>query len=58
VGAEGLAALAKGRGRGGGFTLTATLVGGLSEHKQLRLLDRRPPIVVATPGRLWELLSE
>ncbi len=34
------------------------IVGGLSEHKQKRILRvKRPPILVATPGRLWELVS-
>ena len=33
----------------------AALVGGLAAAKQQRLLSRRPAIVVATPGRLWEL---
>lgn len=33
------------------------LVGGLAHEKQERLLKRRPEIVVATPGRLWELIS-
>eukprot|EP01083_Nonionella_stella_P043109 116350_1 len=35
-----------------------TLVGGMSEHKQRRLLSRRPQIVVATPGRFWELFEQ
>ena len=35
----------------------ASLVGGLSQTKQLRILNRRPDILVATPGRLWELIS-
>ena len=26
--------------------------------KQERLLSQHPPIVVATPGRLWKLMSE
>ncbi|CAC5367502.1 DDX24 [Mytilus coruscus] len=33
----------------------ATLVGGMSLQKQQRVLKRRPEILVATPGRLWEL---
>ena len=33
------------------------LVGGLATQKQARMLAKRPPIVVATPGRLWELMS-
>jgi len=35
-----------------------TIVGGFAEVKQKRILDKtRPPILVATPGRLWELVS-
>lgn len=35
-----------------------TIVGGLAEQKQKRVLDKvRPSILVATPGRLWELVS-
>ena len=34
----------------------ATLTGGLSLHKQQRLL-RDADIIVATPGRLWEVIS-
>ena len=34
------------------------LVGGMSIDKQLRLLKQKPAIIVATPGRLWELMSE
>ena len=33
------------------------LVGGMSVQKQERLLARRPHVVVATPGRLWEFIS-
>eukprot|EP00741_Cyanophora_paradoxa_P016903 tig00020943_g16324.t1 len=33
------------------------IVGGMSVQKQERLLAGRPAIVVATPGRLWELMS-
>ena len=36
----------------------AALVGGMSIQKQLRLLSYKPTIVVATPGRVWELMSE
>ena len=34
------------------------VVGGLSVEKQIRLLSRRPSIIVATPGRLWDLMQE
>ncbi|KAI9006355.1 P-loop containing nucleoside triphosphate hydrolase protein [Hyaloraphidium curvatum] len=35
----------------------AVVVGGMSEQKQQRLLHAVPDVVVATPGRLWELVS-
>ncbi|KAJ3027192.1 ATP-dependent RNA helicase, partial [Rhizophlyctis rosea] len=35
-----------------------SIVGGMSEQKQKRLLSSRPDVVVATPGRLWELARE
>jgi ATP-dependent RNA helicase DDX24/MAK5 len=34
------------------------VVVGMSAQKQERLLARRPEVVVATPGRLWELMNE
>jgi len=35
------------------------VVGGLAVEKQRRILTKNnPPIIVATPGRLWELISE
>lgn len=34
----------------------AAIVGGISPQKQARLLRYCPPIVVATPGRLWDLM--
>ena len=35
-----------------------TIVGGFAEVKQRRTLEKvRPPIIVGTPGRLWELVS-
>lgn len=35
-----------------------TIVGGFAEVKQQRTLNKvRPPVLVATPGRLWELVS-
>jgi ATP-dependent RNA helicase DDX24/MAK5 len=35
----------------------AAIVGGMSVQKQERLLRNKPDIVVATPGRFWELFS-
>jgi ATP-dependent RNA helicase DDX24/MAK5 len=32
------------------------IVGGLAVAKQTRLLDRKPPIAIGTPGRLWDLV--
>ena len=34
----------------------APIVGGISPAKQARLLGRQPQVIVATPGRLWELM--
>ncbi|PNF41284.1 hypothetical protein B7P43_G01468 [Cryptotermes secundus] len=36
----------------------AVVVGGMAPQKQERLLSRGPEIVVATPGRLWELIQD
>lgn len=36
----------------------ALVVGGLAYEKQERLLKKRPEIVVATPGRLWDLIVD
>ena len=36
----------------------ATVVGGMSVYKQERILRMCPEIVVATTGRLWELISD
>lgn len=33
------------------------VVGGLAHEKQERLLSKRPEIIVATPGRLWDLIQ-
>jgi superfamily II DNA/RNA helicase len=36
-----------------------TIVGGFAEVKQRRVLEKkRPPVLVCTPGRLWELVSQ
>ncbi|MEE6523510.1 hypothetical protein FKM82_022450 [Ascaphus truei] len=37
---------------------TAMIVGGMAPQKQERVLNQRPEIVIATPGRLWELIRE
>lgn len=34
------------------------ILGGMAMQKQARLLSYRPPVVVATPGRLWELMRD
>ena len=36
----------------------AVVVGGMSSQKQERVLGYGPEIVVATPGRLWDLIEE
>ncbi|BFZ16915.1 hypothetical protein BsWGS_19954 [Bradybaena similaris] len=36
----------------------ATVVGGMSIEKQRRILGKRPHVVIATPGRLWQLVEE
>ncbi|KAI9476623.1 P-loop containing nucleoside triphosphate hydrolase protein [Zychaea mexicana] len=35
----------------------AVIVGGMSIQKQQRMLKNKPDIIVATPGRLWEVFS-
>ncbi|KAM6961261.1 ATP-dependent RNA helicase DDX24 [Aplochiton taeniatus] len=37
---------------------TAILVGGMAPQKQIRMLKRRPEIIIATPGRLWEMIMD
>ena len=36
----------------------ASIVGGMSAQKQRRILDRGVDVLVATPGRLWDILQE
>lgn len=36
----------------------SVLVGGMASEKQKRILKKCPEIVVATPGRLWEMIEE
>ncbi|KAF6732947.1 ATP-dependent RNA helicase DDX24 [Oryzias melastigma] len=37
---------------------TAIVVGGMAQQKQKRMLKRCPEIIIATPGRLWDLIKE
>ena len=39
------------------FQQVAAIVGGMSVQKQQRQLKNKPNIIVATPGRLWEVFS-
>lgn len=34
------------------------IVGGMSAQKQQRLIKQKPDVIIATPGRLWELMSD
>lgn len=34
-----------------------TISGGFAEEKQLRLLESKPKVVIATIGRIWDLLQ-
>jgi ATP-dependent RNA helicase DDX24/MAK5 len=36
----------------------AAIVGGMSTQKQRRILDRGVDVLVATPGRLWDIMEE
>lgn len=36
----------------------AAIVGGMSSQKQRRILDRGVDVLVATPGRLWDIIQE
>ncbi|KDR80265.1 hypothetical protein GALMADRAFT_223155 [Galerina marginata CBS 339.88] len=36
----------------------AAIVGGMSSQKQRRVLDRGVDVLVATPGRLWDILED
>lgn len=36
----------------------AAIVGGMSSQKQRRILDRGVDILIATPGRLWDIIQE
>lgn len=41
----------------GCFIKIASIVGGIAIPKQQRILSRHPDILIATPGRLWEIIS-
>lgn len=36
---------------------TCTISGGFSEDKQIRILSEKPKILIATIGRIWDLLQ-
>lgn len=36
----------------------SAIVGGISPHKQKRILSRGVDVLVATPGRLWDIIQE
>lgn len=36
----------------------ASIVGGMSAQKQRRILDRGVDVLVATPGRLWDIMQD
>ena len=48
----------EGKGEARQTVMVVPVVGGMSEQKQMRLLNRRPAIVVATPGRMWEFITK
>ena len=41
-----------------GQIVACPIVGGISIEKQERLIKGQPQIIIATPGRLWELLKQ
>jgi ATP-dependent RNA helicase DDX24/MAK5 len=40
-----------------GAMTVVNITGGLSVQKQIRILEKRPSVIVGTPGRLWEVLN-
>lgn len=46
------------KSKGPPLVSVAAIVGGMSAQKQRRILDRGVDILVATPGRLWDILQE
>ena len=70
-GGEGGKAKGKGKGKGKAkevadeskakhppLVSVAAIVGGMSAQKQRRVLSRGVDVLVATPGRLWDILQE
>jgi ATP-dependent RNA helicase DDX24/MAK5 len=56
---DGEGAVSKGdNGAGTPKVSIAAIVGGMSAQKQRRLIERGVDILIATPGRLWDLLGE
>ena len=50
--------LATSKPRGPPLVSVTAIVGGMSAQKQRRILDRGVDVLVATPGRLWDILQE
>ena len=40
-----------------GEMTVVNIIGGLAIQKQIRIMEKRPAVIVGTPGRLWEVLS-
>lgn len=40
-----------------GAMTVMNITGGLAVQKQIRLLEKRPSVIVGTPGRLWEVFN-
>lgn len=57
-GKEQTTASAPTKSKGPPLVSVAAIVGGMSAQKQRRVLDRGVDVMVATPGRLWDILQE
>ncbi len=40
-----------------GAMTVVNVTGGLAVQKQIRILEKRPSVIVGTPGRLWEVMN-
>jgi len=40
-----------------GAMTVCSVTGGLAVQKQIRIIQKRPSVIVGTPGRLWEVLN-